>query len=180
MNTCWPGVHFMCLKAQVGVQDEAGCKIIILTQLLGTHSWGGHVAPLSLQTGSIKPWTYQTQTWRCVKLMCRNLFFKKPLHGLHSLREHRLFRGCALLCRRDIRWECWERVWLWFAVCSLVNLFLCRLPFNTMFLDSPSHFMPTSPLVQLHLVSELMEKLTWGRLQPEVWYLEVQWKKSNN
>ncbi|TNN58805.1 hypothetical protein EYF80_030954 [Liparis tanakae] len=59
-----------------------------------------------------------------------------------------LSESSAMQPTSDARWECWERVWL--TCCSPVNLFPCRLPFNTMFLESPSHFMPTSPRVPLH------------------------------
>lgn len=97
-------------------------------------------------------------------------FFKT--NTFYSLWLHRRF--LFLLWRRDARCACWERVWL--TGCSLVNLFLCRLPFNTMFLDSPSHFMPTSPLVQLHLVSE-MKKHSSG----EDWGLEFEtWRQSRD
>lgn len=33
-----PGVHLVCLKAQVGIQDQTRREIIVLTQLLGSHS----------------------------------------------------------------------------------------------------------------------------------------------
>lgn len=147
--------HLVSLKAQVWIQDEAGGQVIVLTQLLGSHSRGGHIAPLCLQTGCIKPCEKQTQMGVNVHDRWRSFTFIN-INTLNSLRLHR--RLLFLLWRRDVRCECWERVWL--TGCSLVNLFPCRLPFNTMFLDSPSHFMPTSPLVQLHLVSE-MKKHSW-------------------
>lgn len=42
---------------------------------------------------------------------------------------------------------------VWFCTWSLDALLPLLLPFTTMFLDSPNHFMPTDNLTQLHLVT---------------------------
>lgn len=42
---------------------------------------------------------------------------------------------------------------VWFCAWSLDDLLPLLLPFTTMFLDSPSHFIPPDSLTQLHLVS---------------------------
>lgn len=40
-----PDVHLMGAEAEVGVQDEAGGEVVILTQFPGCHSVGAHGAP---------------------------------------------------------------------------------------------------------------------------------------
>lgn len=50
-----PDVHLMGAEAEVGVQDKAGGKVVILTQLSGCHSVRSHGAPRTMlplaQTG---------------------------------------------------------------------------------------------------------------------------------
>lgn len=50
-----PGVHLVCLKAQVWIEDQTRRQIIVFTQLFGSHSRGGHVAPLCLWISCVKP-----------------------------------------------------------------------------------------------------------------------------
>lgn len=51
-----PGVHLVCLKAQVRVQDQACAHVIIFTQLLGCHSRGWDMPTLNVH--------------RCISIPC--------------------------------------------------------------------------------------------------------------
>lgn len=43
-----PDIHLMGAEAQVGVQDEAGGEVVVLTQFPGCHSVGPHGAPWTM------------------------------------------------------------------------------------------------------------------------------------